>query len=55
VDLLRCVLAGALSFALLVLLISYIDCLIFPFGDGSGGCTLMPSAGYFLIRDQRTS
>ena len=54
VDLVRRVLAGALPFALLVLLISYVDCQMFPFGDGSGRCYFMPSAGYFLIRDQQT-
>jgi hypothetical protein len=27
---------------------------MFPFGDGSGRCYFMPSAGYFLIRDQQT-
>ncbi|MDP9320001.1 MAG: hypothetical protein M3P16_02760, partial [Chloroflexota bacterium] len=53
VDLVRRVLAGALPFALLLLLISYVDCQMFPFGDGSGRCYFMPSAGYFLIRDQQ--
>ena len=54
VDLVRRVLAGALPFAFFVLLISYVDCRMFPFGDGSGRCYFMPSAGYFLIRDQQT-
>ncbi|HSW94577.1 MAG TPA: hypothetical protein VLI88_00305, partial [Patescibacteria group bacterium] len=53
-DLVRRVLAGAVPFLLLVLLISYADCLMFPFGDGSGRCYFMPSAGYYLIRDQQT-
>jgi hypothetical protein len=50
----RRVLAGAVPFAFFLLLISYVDCLMFPFGDGSGRCYFMPSAGYFLIRDQQT-
>jgi hypothetical protein len=54
VDLVRRVLAGALPFMFFVLLISYVDCRMFPFGDGSGRCYFMPSAGYFLIRDQQT-
>ena len=54
VDLVRRVLAGALPFGLLLLAISYADCLMFPFGDGSGRCYFMPSAGYYLIRDQQT-
>ncbi|HTJ59797.1 MAG TPA: hypothetical protein VL333_01250, partial [Candidatus Saccharimonadales bacterium] len=53
-DLVRRVLAGAVPFLFLVLLISYADCLMFPFGDGSGRCYFMPSAGYYLIRDQQT-
>lgn len=54
VDRPRRVLAGALPFVALVLLISWVDCLMFPFGDGSGRCYFIPSAGYFLIRDQQT-
>ena len=54
VDRVRRVAAGALPFALLVLAISYVDCLMFPFGDGSGRCWFIPSAGYYLIRDQQT-
>jgi len=54
VDRFRRALAGALPFAFFVLLISTVDCLMFPFGDGSGRCYFMPSAGYFLIRDQQT-
>ncbi len=50
----RRVLAGALPFAFFVVLISYVDCRMFPFGDGSTGCYFMPSAGYFLVRDQQT-
>ncbi|HEX9494533.1 MAG TPA: hypothetical protein VGA38_02095 [Candidatus Limnocylindria bacterium] len=53
VDVVRRVLAGAVPFFALVLLISSVDCLMFPFGDGSGRCYFMPSAGYFLIRDQQ--
>ena len=48
------VVASALPFAVLVLAISYVDCLMFPFGDGSGRCWFIPSAGYYLIRDQQT-
>ena len=54
VDVVPRVLAGAVPFAALLLLISTVDCLMFPFGDGSGRCYFMPSAGYFLIRDQQT-
>jgi len=53
-DLVRRLLAGAAPFAFLVLLISYVDCRMFPFADGSGRCYFMPSAGYFLVRDQQT-
>jgi hypothetical protein len=53
-NLVRRVLAGALPFAVFVLLVSYVDCRMFPFADGSAGCYFMPSAGYFLIRDQQT-
>ncbi|HEY8758419.1 MAG TPA: hypothetical protein VIN74_07970 [Candidatus Limnocylindria bacterium] len=53
-DLVRRALAGAVPFLFFVLLISYADCLMFPFGDGSGRCYFMPSAGYYLIRDQQT-
>jgi hypothetical protein len=53
-DLVRRVVAGAVPFLFFILLISYADCLMFPFGDGSGGCYFMPSAGYYLIRDQQT-
>lgn len=53
-DLVRRVVAGAAPFLFFVLLISYADCLMFPFGDGSGRCYFMPSAGYYLIRDQQT-
>jgi hypothetical protein len=54
VDVVRRVLAGGVPFFALLLLISYVDCLMFPFGDGSGRCYFIPSAGYFLIRDQQT-
>ena len=50
----RRVVAGGVPFLALLLLISYVDCRMFPFGDGSGRCYFMPSAGYFLIRDQQT-
>ncbi len=53
-DLVRRVLAGAVPFAVIVLAISWVDCLMFPFGDGSGRCYFIPSAGYYLIRDQQT-
>ena len=54
VGIVRRVLAAAVPFAVLVLAISWVNCLMFPFADGSGGCYFMPSAGYFLIRDQQT-
>jgi len=50
----RRVIAGALPFLALLVAISWTNCLMFPFADGSGGCYFMPSAGYFLIRDQQT-
>jgi len=52
-DLVRRIAAGALPFAFFLLLTSYGNCLMFPFGDGSGRCYFMPSAGYFLLRDQQ--
>jgi hypothetical protein len=45
--------AAALPFGLLLLATSWGNCLMFPFGDGSGGCNFMPSAGYLLVRDQQ--
>jgi hypothetical protein len=52
-DLVRRAIAGAVPFLALILLTSSVNCLMFPFADGSG-CYFMPSAGYFLIRDQQT-
>ena len=47
----RLVAAGG-PFALLLLATSATNCWMFPV-DGGGGCYFMPSAGYFLLRDQQ--
>lgn len=44
--------AGALPFLALVLASSLGNCLMFPTADGRG-CSFMPSAGYFLLKDQQ--
>jgi hypothetical protein len=55
-DVVRRVLAAVLPFAAFVLLSSYVDCRMFPFPAEAAvqGCYFMPSAGYFLVRDQQT-
>lgn len=52
-DRLRRLAAAGAPFALLLLATSAGNCLMFPFGDGSSRCYFMPSAGYFLLRDQQ--
>ena len=54
-DLGRRVAASVAPFGALVLLISYVDCRMFPFPAEAAvqGCYFIPSAGYYLIRDQQ--